>query len=141
MNLPKPTSERASHWQRLFFALLAIWVVAAIMVAVASDRWVALVALPAALVMIGAARAEYLSQSAQLAWPVILLPGATFVFIGFMQAMGYGRMDSEPTASHLTLRATFFACGLLLHLASFALLAHESRASDHPGGEIADRMP
>ena len=125
----------------MFLLFLAAWAAVALIVAITSDRWVALTALPAALIMLAAARSERLSQSAQLAWPVIMLPGATFVFIGFMQAMGYGRMENEPTAEHLTIRATFFAIGLLLHLAAFALLATESRASDHPGGEISDRMP
>jgi hypothetical protein len=74
-------------------------------------------------------------------WPVLLLPGATFTFIGLMQTMGYGRMDGEPMADYGALRAVFFSSGLLLHFAAFALLALEPRASDHPGGEVADRMP
>jgi hypothetical protein len=35
----------------------------------------------------------------------------------------------------------FSGSGTLLHLVAFALLASESRASNHPGGEIIDRMP
>jgi carbon starvation protein CstA len=124
-----------------FFAALALWLVCAVVVAVVSDRWVALVALPAAAIMVCAARAERLSQAAQLVWPVLLLPGATFCFIGMMQAMGYGRMEGEPVAQQLELRAAFFVCGLLLHFAAFFLLAMESRASDHPSGHIADQMP
>ena len=131
----------AAKVTQVFLVLLALWTAVAIVVAFTSNRWIALTAIAAALVMLAAARAARLSQSAQLAWPVILLPGACFVFIGFMQALGYGRMENEPAAQHVAIRATFFATGLLLHLAAFALLATESRASDHPGGEIADRMP
>lgn len=132
---------KKSRAKQVFFVVLALWVAIAVIVALASSRWIALVVLPAALVMVVAARAERLSQTAQLAWPVILLPGASFVFIGFMQALGYGRMENEPAVENVAIRVTFFATGLLLHLAAFALLATEPRASDHPGGEIADRMP
>ena len=43
----------------------------------------------------------------QLAWPVMLLPGATFAFIGVMQALGCGQMDGEPevTAAAARLRS------------------------------------
>lgn len=113
----------------------------AVVVAVVSGRWFALTSIPAALVLVAAARAERLSQSAQLAWPVVMVPEATFVFVGFMQALGYGRLENEPVAEHLAIRVTFFAVGFLLHLTAFALLATEPRASDHPSGEISDRMP
>jgi hypothetical protein len=133
--------RRTESITKAFFAVLALWLVCAIVVAIALDRWVALVAVPSALVMLYAARAERLSQAAQLVWPVLLLPGATFSFIGMMQTMGYGRMEGEPVAEQLVLREAFFVCGLLLHFAAFMLLAMESRASDHPSGDIADRMP
>lgn len=97
-------------------------------------------AIPAGLMMLTTAYMEKLSQSAQLVWPVLLLPGATFTFIGLLQTLGYGHADGEPIANFLFARTVFFGGGLLLHLAAFALLATESRASDHPGGEIADRM-
>lgn len=125
----------------LFVATLLAWLAFAIGVAVFSGRWAALTAIPVAAVMFMAARAQRMSQTVQLAWPVALLPGACFAFIGLMQALGYGRMDNEPSAPDQALRSVFFATGLLLHLAAFVLLATESRASDHPGGEIADRMP
>lgn len=126
---------------QLFFVVLSLWVGVAVVVALVSGRWFALTSIPAALVLVAAARAERLSQSAQLAWPVVMVPGATFVFVGFMQALGYGRLENEPVAEHLAIRVTFFAVGFLLHLAAFALLATEPRASDHPSGEISDRMP
>ncbi len=100
-----------------------------------------LATIPAGLVMLATAHSEKLSQSAQLVWPVLLLPGATFALIGLLQTLGYGRADGEPVTNYLFARNLFFGGGLFLHLAAFALLATESRASDHPGGEIADRMP
>ena len=124
-----------------FLAALALWLAAAVIVALSSDRWVMLVAIPAGLIMVATAYSEKLSQSAQLVWPVLLLPGATFALIGLLQTLGYGRADGEPIAHFLVARNAFFGGGLLLHLAAFALLATEARASDHPGGEIADRMP
>jgi len=124
-----------------FLAALALWLVTATIVAISSNRWVMLAAIPAGLMMLATAYSEKLSQSAQLVWPVLLLPGATFAFIGLLQTLGYGRADGEPMANFLFARNAFFGGGLLLHLAAFALLATESRASDHPGGEIADRMP
>ncbi len=131
-----------SHRTNLvFFVLLTLWALAAVAVALASNRWLALMALPAAAIMAIAARSERLSQTTQLVWPVILLPGAVFMFIGAMQTMGYGRMENEPAVTYVYARALFFGTGVFLHLAAFALLASESRASDHPGGEIADRMP
>ena len=126
---------------QLFFVVLTLWVTVAVVVALVSGRWFALTSIPAALVLVAAARAERLSQSAQLAWPVVMVPGATFVFVGFMQALGYGRMENEPVAEHMAIRVPFVAVGFLLHLAAFVLLASEPRASDHPSGEIADRMP
>ena len=98
----------AAKVTQVFFVLLALWTVVAIVVAFTSGRWIALTAIPAALVMLAAARAARLSQSAQLAWPVLLLPGACFVFIGFMQALGYGRMENEPAAEHLVIRGNVF---------------------------------
>ena len=98
-------------------------------------------AIPAGIVMLATAYSEKLSQSAQLVWPVLLLPGATFAFIGLLQTLGYGRVEGEPFANIILARNGFFGGGLLLHLAAFALLATESRASDHPGGEIADCIP
>jgi len=124
-----------------FLATLALWLVTATIVAISSNRWVMLAAVPAGLMMLATAYTEKLSQSAQLVWPVLLLPGATFAFIGLLQTLGYGRAEGEPVANFLWARNVFFGCGLLLHLAAFALLATEPRASDHPGGEIADRMP
>lgn len=124
-----------------FLAALALWLVTATVVAISSNRWVMLAAIPAGLMMLATAYTEKLSQSAQLVWPVLLLPGATFAFIGLLQTLGYGRAEGEPVANFLFTRIVFFSCGLLLHLAAFALLATESRASDHPGGEVADRMP
>ena len=91
--------------------------------------------------MAATAYSEKLSQSAQLVWPVLMLPGATFALIGLLQTLGYGRVGGEPLANSLLTRHALFGGGLLLHLAAFALLATESRASDHPSGEIADRMP
>jgi hypothetical protein len=132
------TKARATQ---LFFVVLILWVTIAVAAAFISGRWFALTSVPAALLLVAAARAERLSQSAQLAWPVVMVPGATFVFVGFMQALGYGRMDNEPLATYPAIRVAFFAVGFLLHLAAFALLASEPRASNHPSGEIADRMP
>ena len=132
----KPTKLRSA-----FLVTLAVWLAAAVIGAISSDRWVMLAAIPAGTMMLATAYSEKLSQSAQLVWPVLLLPGATFAFIGLLQTLGYGRIDGEPLANFFLARNAFFGCGLLLHLAAFALLATESRASDHPGGEIADRMP
>lgn len=126
---------------RFFFGVLVLWVTVAAAVALVSGRWFALISIPAALVLVAAARAERLSQAAQLTWPVVMVPGATFLFVGFMQALGYGRLDNEPIADHVAIRVAFFAVGFLLHIAAFALLANEPRASDHPSGKIADRMP
>lgn len=125
----------------VFFVVLTLWVTTAVAVALVSGRWFALISIPAAWLLVAAARAERMSQAAQLAWPVVMLPGATFVFVGFMQALGYGHMENEPVPEQLGMRAAFFAAGFLLHLAAFALLASEPRASNHPSGEIADRMP
>lgn len=125
----------------IFLFVLAVWALVAAVVALSSGRLLVLAALPVAAILVGAARAERLTQAAQLVWPVLMLPGATFVFIGFMQSMGYGRMNDEPEVTLAALRITFFGTGLLLHLAAFALLANEPRARDHPGGEIAQRMP
>ena len=125
----------------IFLVLLALWTVTALAVALITGRWVALMALPAAGVMALAARSERLSQTAQLVWPVILLPGTVFMFVGALQTMGYGRMENEPEVTNVLARSLFFGSGTLLHLVAFALLACESRASDHPGGEIANRMP
>ena len=131
-----PTKLRSA-----FLVALGLWLGTAVIVAISSERWVMLAAIPAGLMMMATAYSEKLSQSAQLVWPVLLLPGATFALIGLLQTLGYGRADGEPTANFLSARHAFFGGGLLLHLAAFALLATESRASDHPGGEIADRMP
>jgi len=125
----------------VFLILVALWTLAAVVVAFASGRWTALIAVPAAVAMAVAARSERLTQSAQLIWPVILLPGAVFMFIGAMQTMGYGRMENEPAVTGTLARGIFFGSGMLLHLAAFALLASESRASDHLSGDVADRMP
>ncbi len=125
----------------VFLSALALWLATAIILAISNERWVMLAAIPAGLMMVATAYSEKLSQSAQLVWPVLLLPGATFAFIGLLQTLGYGRADGEPIANFLFARNVFFGCGLLLHLAAFVLLATESRASDHRGGEIADRMP
>ncbi len=133
MNHPKLRSA--------FLAALALWLITAMIVAISSNRWVLLAAIPAGFVMLATAYTERLSQSAQLVWPVLLLPGATFAFIGLLQTLGYGRADGEPVADFLVARNAFFGFGLLLHLSAFALLATESRASDHPGGEIANRLP
>ena len=100
-----------------------------------------LAAIPAGLVMVATAYAEQLSQSAQLLWPILLLAGATFAAIGLPQTHGYGHADGEPITGFLFARNAFFGGGLLLHLAAFVLLATESRACDHPGGEIAHRRP
>lgn len=126
---------------RLFDATLAIWLLIALLVAISSGRWVALIALPAAALLAMTARAERLTQTMQLAWPVMLLPGASFAFIGVMQALGYGQMDGEPEVTAAAAKAAFFSAALMLHLTAFALLATESRAADHPGGECAREMP
>lgn len=137
-------TSRIDHMDRIdtvFLILVALWTLAAVVVAFASGRWTALIAVPAAVAMAVAARSERLTQSAQLIWPVILLPGAVFMFIGAMQTMGYGRMENEPAVTGTLARGIFFGSGMLLHLAAFALLASESRASDHLSGDVADRMP
>lgn len=126
---------------RLFDITLASWLLVAVLAAVVSGRWMALIALLAAALLFMAGRAERLTQSMQLAWPVMLLPGAMFAFVGLMQAMGYGQMDGEPDVSTRAAKVVFFAIGLALHLVAFALLATESRAADHPGGECAREMP
>lgn len=133
--------DRIDRVDTVFLACVALWTLAAVVVAFASGRWTALIAVPAAVVMAVAARSEYLTQSAQLLWPVILLPGAVFMFIGAMQTMGYGRMENEPAVTNALARGLFFGSGIVLHLVAFALLASESRASDHLSGEVADRMP
>jgi hypothetical protein len=121
--------------------LVALWAFSAIVVAAASGRWAALMAIPAAVVLVIAARAERLSQAGQLLWPIVLLPGAVFMFVGALQTMGYGRTENEPAVTDVLARSLFFGTGMLLHLVAFALLASEPRASDHLSGEIADRMP
>jgi len=126
---------------RLFNATLIAWLLVAVLAAVASGRWMALIALPAAAILFMTGCAERLTQTMQLAWPVLLLPGATFAFIGVMQALGYGQMDGEPAVSAAAAKAVFFAAGLLLHFVAFALLATEARAADHPGGECARELP
>jgi len=131
----------SSRVDAIFLVLLTLWTLTALTVAVVTGRWVALMALPAAGVMAVAARSERLSQSAQLVWPLILLPGTVFMIIGAMQTMGYGRMENEPEVTNVLARSLFVGSGTLLHLVAFALLATESRASDHPGGEVADRLP
>ena len=126
----------------VFLIVLAVWTVAAFLIALLGERIVyLLVAVPAAALMTIAARCERLSQSAQLVWPVVLLPGATFMFVGVLQTMGYGLVEGEPAVSHVALRATFFVTGLLLHFAAFCLLATESRASDYPGGRTSRHAP
>lgn len=132
---------KPSRINTVFLVLVAVWALAAAVVAISSDRWTATIALPAAAVMAVAARSERLTQSMQLLWPVILLPGAIFMFIGAMQTMGYGRMENEPAVTQVLARSLFFGTGILLHLAAFAFLASESRASDHVSGEVANRMP
>ena len=133
--------DRNNRFDTVFLTFVALWMLAAVAMALTSGRWTVLVAVPAALVMGVAARSERLTQSAQLLWPVILLPGAVFMFIGAMQTMGYGRMENEPAVTDVLARALFFGSGILLHLTAFVLLATESRASDHLSGEVADHMP
>ena len=88
-----------SKLRSVFLATLALWLAAAVIVAISSDRWVMLAAIPAGLMMLATAYPEKLSQSAQLVWPVLLLPGATFALIGLLQTLGYGRADGEPLAN------------------------------------------
>ena len=92
---------------RLFDATLIAWLLVAVLAAVISGRWMALIAVPAAALLFMTGRAERLTQTMQLAWPVMLLPGAAFAFIGVMQSLGYGQMDGEPAVSAAAARAVF----------------------------------
>jgi hypothetical protein len=126
--------------RRLFLSATLLWTLAAVAVALFTARGIALGAIPIAAVLFYAANAHRVKQSTQLVLPVLLLPGALMCFVGIMQAFGYGRMEDEPTALNLQARIAFFIAGLLLHFAAFWLLAHESRASDHPSGARATKL-
>ena len=127
---------------KVFLTVLAMWTVSAFLIALMGERIVyLLVAVPAALLMWITARSERLSQSAQLVWPVVLLPGACFMFVGVLQTMGYGLVEGEPAVNHVAIRAVFFTTGLLLHFAAFCLLATESRASDYQGERTSRHAP
>jgi hypothetical protein len=126
--------------QKWFTALTALWVLAALVIAVIAARAMVLAIVPIAAALWYAVNANRVTQSTQLVLPVLLLPGALMCFVGVMQAVGYGRMIDEPAVSHVLARVAFFSFGLLLHFAAFWLLANESRASDHPSGECAERI-
>jgi hypothetical protein len=126
--------------KKLFLVATLLWVLTAVVVAIATSRGIALGAIPIAAVLLYAANAHRVKQSTQLVLPVLLLPGALMCFVGIMQAFGYGRMEDEPTALNLQARIVFFVVGLLLHFAAFWLLAQESRASDHPSGVRATTL-
>jgi hypothetical protein len=94
---------------RIFVAIAAVWVVAALAVALYASRAMVIVVLPIAAVLWFAVHAQRVKQSTQLVLPVLLLPGALMCFVGVMQAFGYGRMADEPMMSNAPLRAAFFA--------------------------------
>ena len=124
----------------VYAASMFAWLAVAVLFVVWALRPSALVVLPMVLVLWYAARSERLSQSAQLVWPVLLLPGMVSCFIGFMQSMNYGRMENEPDTQFVAARGVFFVVGLLLHFAAYVFLATESRAADHPSGDIANKI-
>jgi hypothetical protein len=119
-----------------FFHTIATWtwMAMALIFVVVAMRPSGLIVVPMALILWFAARAERLTQSAQLVWPVLLLPGSVLCVIGAMQSMNYGRMETEPDTPFVALRLAFFAVGLLLHFAAYVFLATESRALDHASG-------
>ncbi|MGL4230723.1 MAG: hypothetical protein ACRDAM_13535 [Casimicrobium sp.] len=125
---------------RLFAAALLLWIIVTLIYLAIERRGIALTIVPIAIALWYAAHASRVKQSTQLVLPVLLLPGALMCFVGFMQALGYGRMANEAIASLAGLRAAYFAFGLALHFAAYFLLANESRASDHVGGERATRI-
>jgi hypothetical protein len=135
-------NQRTIH--TAFVAALFVWALCALVAAISAWRVIALGALPVAWVMWHAANAYRVTQSTQLVLPVLLLPGALMCFVGMMQAFGYGRMADENLAINAsrdtTLRAAFFIVGLALHFAAYLLLARENRASDHPTGDVAERV-
>jgi hypothetical protein len=130
------SARRSRHFQWAVYA----WLATALVFALFAMRPSALVIAPIALVLWWASRTERLTQSAQLAWPVLLLPGAVLCFIGAMQSMNYGRMENEPGTQFVEARFAFFSIGVLLHLYAFWLAANESRAIDHPSGERARKI-
>lgn len=123
-----------------FLTVTGLWLLAALVTAIATSRSIALTAIPIVAVLWYAAHGERVKQSTQLVLPVLLLPGALMCFVGIMQAFGYGRMEDEPMALNLNARIAFFGVGLALHFAAYYLLANESRASDHPSGVRATKI-
>lgn len=123
-----------------FNALLASWVVAALIFAFIESRFFVTLVIPVAFVLWQAANAVRLKQSTQLVLPILLLPGTLMCFVGAMQAFGYGRMADEALASFAMARAAYFIVGLALHFYALWRLANESRASDHPSGECVERI-
>ena len=97
---------------------------------------------PPAAVLFMTGRAERLTQTMQLAWPVMLLPGATFAFIGVMQSLGYGQDGRRARRQRSGGEGGVFAAGLLLHSSPRSpCWMTEARAADHPGGECAWKCP
>jgi hypothetical protein len=116
------------------------WLAAALLFVAFALRPSGLVIAPMALALWFTARAERLTQSAQLVWPVLLLPGSVLCFVGAMQAMSYGRMENEPDTQFVALRLAFFLLGLFLHFVGYVFLATESRALDHASGTRAEKI-
>jgi hypothetical protein len=126
--------------QKTFVALTMVWSLGALVFALLYTQLLAVIALPIAIALWFAAHSNRVTQATQLVLPVLLLPGALMCFIGFMQALGYGRMADEETTALSVGRAVFFFSGIALHLAAYWLMASEPRASDHVSGERATKL-
>jgi hypothetical protein len=131
------TSERLRAPYR--YAVYA-WLAVALLFVFMAMRPSALVIAPISLFLWYAARPEKLKQTAQMVWPILLLPGAVLCFVGAMQSMNYGRMENEPDTQFVVARLAFFIVGLVLHAIALWMVATESRAVDHPSGDIADKI-
>jgi hypothetical protein len=134
------TQWRSEPMRRVYVVAVYLWLAVALLFAMFASRLSAVVIVPVAVMLWYAAHAWRLTQSAQLVWPVLLLPGAVLSFIGFMQSMHYGRMDNEPDVQFATARLIFFVVGIALHAGAFWFVATESRAIDHPSGARAHRL-
>jgi hypothetical protein len=129
-----------SQRQAAFSAVLASWVMTALLVGLITSRFFAFVVIPVAIALWCAVRAVRFKQATQMLLPILLLPGTLMCFIGMMQAFGYGQMSDETNAPYAAARAAYFIVGLLLHFYALWWLANESRASDHLSGECAERI-
>jgi hypothetical protein len=126
--------------QRTVMALAGGWVLVALVYGLMLKRGIAVTALPIVGVMWFAIYSERLTQSTQLAMPVLMLPGTLMCLVGCLQALGYGAMSDEPMLAFSAARFVFFFVGLVLHFVAYWMLANESRASDHLSGERATKV-